>query len=1133
MPVHAGIRRKFLGLYALFLALLVSLAAAGIWFYRNQAESDRIAMRDQLVTIADFKVAQLAAWRRERLDDAVGIARDALFVGAVGAFLETGSPAARDAAVSSLRPSLREGKYSAFILVRASDGEPLFDVGAPTALSPDASQHIRQVVESQDTVFPHLEAPGDGPAVLDLYAPVIPVDAPGPVRSVLVMRMDPSQFLVPLVSLWPAPLDSAETLLVERGGDTVAFVLPPRRAGTDARPIPLSSGVPAAVAARGIEGYYDGADVRGVRVLAAIRPVPDSNWALVTKVDATEIEGPLRERALLLGTSAAALVAAAAIGVLLLVNREQGILYKRMYEEARERQAIADRFEALSRLANDTMVLADIDGRILDVNDRGLETYGYTLDEFKRMSLLDLRPPDYVPSPAENLQAVEARRGMRFETLHRRHDGTIFPVEISARLIDVDGRLFVQGMIRDISEQKRAAAQILRLNGLLEVRSRINLSIVQQRAAEPLFADVCATAVEAGGFALALIAAYDAATDSATVLASCGTATERLRQATGPIHLASDLGRGPLVNACRRGRVSTCNDIATDAEAERWRDDALAAGLRSAAAAPICEGGAVRYVLSLYAAESGYFDDQGVRALGEIGRDLSFALDSLNAERERRQFEAQFRTLFEAAPFALWVIDRATGRVINLNSSAVAQYGIDPDDPELSAWTVFSRDDLRDTTAEGTAAPLVTRHRLPDGRAIDVEIYCRPISVESRPAWFVAVADITSRRLLEEQFRQAHRMEAVGRLAGGVAHDFNNLLTAITGFAALTLGELPTDSPHRGHIEQIRKAADRAASLTRQLLAFSRRQVLQARPVDLNQSITELAKMLQRLIGEDVQLELHLAAFPATVLVDPTQIEQVLMNLAVNARDAMPRGGTLAITTATLHVPGRQGGGDGGAPLPSLQPGDYVRITVRDTGTGMSAEVQARIFEPFFTTKPTGTGTGLGLATVHGIVSQSGGHVTVDSRPGAGTLFTIYLPAIQATQREEEPAARSVGGGHETLLLVEDDDGVRELARSVLERTGYRVLEAPNGVQALERFELQVSRIDLLLTDIVMPGMSGIELAREFESLAPGLRVLFMSGYPDEALARHGLGSEPLSFLQKPFSPDGLLGAVRKALEAS
>ncbi|MGE0040166.1 MAG: PAS domain S-box protein [Vicinamibacterales bacterium] len=1128
MAVEPGLRRKFFGLGALFVALLVCLAAAGVWFYRTQASSDRLAARDQLVTVADFKVAQLAAWRRERLDDAAGIARDALFVRAIADVLRTGSADALESAQASLRPSMRADKYDAFILLR-HDLSTILAMGAPTALAPDVAEHVAAVLATRDTVFPHIELNGGTPAYLDLYAPVIDVGGEAPVEAILVMRIDPASFIIPLVDLWPAPLRTAETLLVAGSSHEVEFVLPPR--WSDGRPIAVGSSLPVALAARGAAGYFDGLDMRGVHVLAAIRRVPDSNWALVAKVDASEVEGPLRERAFLLGTSAAGLLAAAAIGVLLLVSREQRLLYQGMYEQARERQAIADRFEALSRLANDTMVLADIDGRILDVNDRGLETYGYTLDEFKRMALRDLRPPDYVPSPDENLQAVQARLGMRFETLHRRRDGATFPVEVSARLVDVEGRLFVQGIIRDISEQKRSARQILRLNRLLDMRSRINQAIVQLRDPDELLAAVTATAVESGGFTLAIISTYEA--DSATIRVRCfhGRGTPRVFVgATTPV---GDLRTGgPTSAACLTGRVALCNDIATDPRAEGWRDEALQVGFLAAAATPIREGGRITSVLALYAPEVGYFDGRMERILVEIGQDLSFALDSLAAERERRQVEAQFRTLFEAAPFALCDIDRDSGRILNANPSAARLYGLPEDSCRgRSAREIFGPDDLRAPADDDLArAPLVTRHRRADGQPIDVEVYCRAVTIDSRPAWFVAVADITERKLLEEQFRQAHRMEAVGRLAGGVAHDFNNLLTAITGFATLTLGDLAPDNPHRGHIEQIRKAAERAAGLTRQLLAFSRRQVLQARAVDLNQTIAELGKMLQRLVGEDLHLALELTAARAVVQVDPTQIEQVLMNLAVNARDAMPRGGTLRIETARVTAADAATRGTSR----SLPPGTYVRLTVEDTGTGMSPDVQARIFEPFFTTKPTGAGTGLGLSTVHGIVTQSGGVVAVDSAPGAGTRFTIYLPALDEQAAETRPpeAPGTDARGHETILLVEDDEGVRQLAMDVLARGGYRVHGAASGAQALDRFEaLGAGAIDLLVTDIVMPRMSGIELSREFDRLSPGLRVLFMSGYPDEALARHGLVAEPANFLQKPFTPDSLLAAVRRVLD--
>jgi signal transduction histidine kinase/ActR/RegA family two-component response regulator len=377
----------------------------------------------------------------------------------------------------------------------------------------------------------------------------------------------------------------------------------------------------------------------------------------------------------------------------------------------------------------------------------------------------------------------------------------------------------------------------------------------------------------------------------------------------------------------------------------------------------------------------------------------------------------------------------------------------------------------------------------------------------------------------EEQLRQSQKMEAIGRLAGGIAHDFNNLLTAIGGYTDLILAQ-PTDATLHGHAEEIKKASDRAASLTRQLLAFSRRQMLEPRIVDMNAIVENMDKMLRRLIGADIDLAFERCPDLGMVRADPGQMEQVLLNLAVNARDAMPEGGQLFLETANVTA---------GDPIrhPEMPDGDYVRLTLRDTGCGMDEMTQSRIFEPFFTTKAEGKGTGLGLSMVYGIVKQSGGWIWVTSALGHGTAFDIYLPRVHGTREaaEQRRPAPALTQGTETVLLVEDEDQVRDLAREVLQMNGYTVLEAPHGAEAIRICERYDDEIHLVLTDMIMPHMNGRELFERLIEQRPELKVLYMSGYTDQAVIGEGLLDEGAAYLQKPFSLDGLARKIREVLE--
>jgi CheY-like chemotaxis protein len=371
-------------------------------------------------------------------------------------------------------------------------------------------------------------------------------------------------------------------------------------------------------------------------------------------------------------------------------------------------------------------------------------------------------------------------------------------------------------------------------------------------------------------------------------------------------------------------------------------------------------------------------------------------------------------------------------------------------------------------------------------------------------------------------------METVGRLAGGVAHDFNNLLTVITGYSELLLQKIGKESPMHGEVEEIKRAGDRAASLTQQLLAFSRKQIIEPKVLHLDSLVAEMHKMLTRLIGEDIALQATTGKSPGSVKVDPGQFQQILMNLVVNARDAMPDGGKVTIETANVDLDEVYC-----ASHPYVTPGRFVMLSVSDTGMGMSGEVKARIFEPFFTTKERGVGTGLGLATTYGAVHQAGGTIEVYSEVGIGTTFKIYLPRVEEEVVEpvEDDQAKVIPGGAETVLVVEDEDTLRTLCERILGDLGYQVMPARNGAEAIALAQGYDDRIDLLLTDVVMPGMNGAELATQLVLHHPEMQVLFMSGYTDDAIGKHGVLDEGVSFIGKPYTPSALARKVREVLD--
>jgi two-component system, cell cycle sensor histidine kinase and response regulator CckA len=527
-------------------------------------------------------------------------------------------------------------------------------------------------------------------------------------------------------------------------------------------------------------------------------------------------------------------------------------------------------------------------------------------------------------------------------------------------------------------------------------------------------------------------------------------------------------------------------------------------------------------------------EESGVEVIETTILDVT---DLRRTEEQLRERELVYRSLVDSTQAVLWRADPATFRFTFVSASAQALLGYSPsrwlDEPDFWVDHLHPEDRVeavatcRRETANGRDHLMEYRMIHADGRSVWVQDSGSVVMEGGKPVSLVgAMIDISKRKLLEEQLQLSQRIEAVGRLTGGIAHDFNNLVGVISGYAELLLDEMEADDPERQALYEIREAAARASLLTRQMLAFSRRQVLRPRKIDLNRLVRDFERMIRRVLGEDVVLRTELTDGLWPVRADPVQIEQVLLNLAVNARDAMPGGGRLEIGTSNVDLD------DTFIRIrPGAVPGSFVRLAIRDSGVGMDAETLSHVFEPFFSTKEPGKGSGLGLSTVYGIVKQSGGYIEAASRPGDGSEFTIYLPreGVREDDELEPPTPRMERlRGSETVLVVEDSQPFLRLVRQILERAGYRVLAADSPEVALESFRGGDATVDLLLTDLVMPGMSGRELAQELHKLRPDLKILFMSGYSSETIGERS-PDEP-ELLQKPFSSQELLETLRATL---
>ncbi len=806
-----------------------------------------------------------------------------------------------------------------------------------------------------------------------------------------------------------------------------------------------------------------------------------------------------------------------------------------------------ERMEQLFERAGMGSFRSDLSGRLLDCNQALCVMLGLE----RPAALLGHNAAEFYWSPAERDELVERlvrdRRVDAVEVRLRHASGDMLWALGSAQFAD-DEPDVVEGSVLDISGRKRGEAQIARLSRVGRVLNRVVRSAARESDRGALLAEVCRIAVEDGGLRAAWFREPD----------------EAVRVMRPAARIPVPLGGGRFVS----------NDLRKDAALGDWSREAAALGCRACAVFPVPVENGLSCALGLYAAEAGFFDAQTVELLGLAASHLSVALENMERDAAGQARAARYPGENpDVPPDALPQCD-AEGCVPTAEAGgpssepARGTAARDDDDHRIASILESITDgffavdrDWRFTYLNGRAEQIVGRKRaevqgkrlwdeFPElagsvfrqelERAIDSQ---QPIEFSAPYAplslWLdvhaypsadglaVYFQDITMRRVQEDQSRQSQRLEALGRLAGEVAHDFNNLLTIIGGHGRIALESIDkSQAGLRRDIEIVVEAAVRASALTRRLLTFSRRQVVQPRVLDLNRLVTRVARMLERMTREDIELRLLLRAGLWRVEADPGQIEQIVVNLAVNARDAMPTGGMLSIVTDNREVTGAPG-------TPPLAPGRYVLLAVSDTGRGLDSETRSHLFEPFFTTKAKGKGTGLGLATVYGIVKQSAGEIWVDSEPGKGARFEIYLPRTDKIARRTKaaPDRSKPRGGSETILLVEDEAGVRRLAREMLARLGYRVLEAAGPAEALAIWESERS-IELLLTDIVMPQMSGHELADRLSEARPGLKILYVTGYSDDVILKRGVEAGKAALLEKPFSPESLARSVRAVLDA-
>ncbi len=765
---------------------------------------------------------------------------------------------------------------------------------------------------------------------------------------------------------------------------------------------------------------------------------------------------------------------------------------------------VADhRFAGLLEAAPDAMVCVDADGRIALVNAQTERLFGYGRDELVGQPV-ELLVPDAIRDahPGHRAGYVGDPRprpmGAGMELAGRRRDGTTFPAEISLSAIDTDRGILVSAAVRDVTARR------------LATETAAQLASIIQSSHDAVIGKTLDQVITSWNPGAERLYGY--------------TAKEMIGRHIELLIPAEDREREMrmLVAVARGERVEQY-------QTRRARKDGTTVDV-SLTLSPIADSAGV------------------IVGVATVARDVT----------ERQRAEARFRGLLEAAPDAMVCVD-VGGRIALVNAQTERLFGYERDELVGQQVEVLVPDEVRDAHPAHRAAYVADPRPRPmgaelqlagrrrDGTTFPAEVSLSAIDTDEGILVTAVVRDVTERleiqaereRLrtqaerdrLERQLHQSQRLESLGQLAGGVAHDFNNLLGVISSYASFAGEEVAKQLPDgrwqavRDDIEQIQQAAERAAALTHQLLAFARQEVIQPRALNINDVVTSVEQLLVRTLGEHIELVADLADDLDPVLVDPGQIEQVLVNLAVNARDAMPGGGKLSIQTANTDID------ETAAAQAELPVGRYVSVKVSDTGTGMPKDVMDRVFEPFFTTKPKGEGTGLGLATVYGIITQAGGHVRIYSEPGLGTRMTALLPV---TEQHLSAAARWPGeperGHGEIVLVVEDEAAMREVTRRILARNNYHVVAVASGQEALNVVTRQAAHIDVLLTDVIMPQMLGKEAAEQIRARYPGIKVLFMSGYTQGLLSAQGVLEPGVHLIEKPFSETSLLAKLREVL---
>ncbi len=1076
------------------LAFVLVAATVGFclhWHLKTHHNKEMASWRASQSSLADDQAQRVADWLKERQGDAQVLSASPAVRAVLGASDQARQlPKHPPGEASGSRGVLDEmaRRYSeAGVYVLDRDANVEMQASPSIPLNPLFSEPCRAVARSGAV---QIAMVGDAPSrtLIGFIAPVLPEpETPeagrraGPPLGTVLVVTDASQTLFHLVTRDVVPTRTGETLLVRREGNDVVYFSPVHNVAVSSLYLRIPWSVapsPARLALEGHSAFGEYKDYEGVPVLATTQYIPATGWGLIRKINSAEAFEKFQGVALTEGLAGGLMVIFLAC---LMIFHRRDVMVRALEQDEKK-------FKALLESPPDVMIVVDRTGRIVFVNSATEKMFGYKLEELLGKSYLVLLPRRFHTETAAYYAHLQpgarshAPLNQR-EVLCRRKDGSEFPAEVTTSTIETLKGAVVGVAVRDITERKRAEADLR--------ESEERFRSLFENAPMGLYRTTPDGRILAGNPAFVRMLGYSSFEELAS----------RDLNADG---FEPEYNRSHFIELMeKRGEVAglECVWHKKDGGDLYVRENARA--IRDETGKILCYEGTVEDITEHKRAEA-----EHLRLVTAIEQSEEAVLITNTAGRIEYVNPAFTRITGYSR-------EEALGRNPNILKSG-------KQDPELyqQLWTTILK-------GQPWRGELVNQRK--DGSLYTEQMNITPVRGPNGViTHFIATKqDVTEHKTLEAQLQQAAKIEAVGRLAGGVAHDFNNLLTIINGYAELLLDQLAADPMVSGQLQEIKNAGDRAASLTRQLLAFSRRQVLAAQVLDLNAVIYNLENMLRRLIGEDVKLYTHLDPALGRVKADPGQIEQVIMNLAVNARDAMPSGGELTLETCNVVLDETFARSHA-----TVKAGPHVMLAVSDTGVGMTPETKTHIFEPFFTTKEQGKGTGLGLATVYGIVKQSGGSIWAYSELGHGSVFKVFLPVVSESLAVAEQAMPETDSnlGTETILVVEDEEGVRSLVRIELESFGYKVLASHDAEDALATCAQYDGPVHLLLTDVVMPHMSGPVVAEKVAALRPNIKVLYMSGYTDDAIVHHGVLTQEMPFIQKPFSPLALRKKIREVL---